>query len=510
MNRKIKIGILLSIIHASVLFANHANDSVSLMERMRERNTIRSLYFEEYTQNTALRHLRHRFSLSDFKLGYDTKKSKRPFVFQEGDGFNIVSLAASSYLTYTKGKHLWGMATFQKGKKMNIKWNSSSDIMQIYPYFTADTIGGNIDTETYAFLGGYSFDLGGGTLGIETSYRAMQEFRAIDPRPRNIVSDFTLKSGFSHALFSNYTVAAQVHTNIYKQSGSVDFYHELGASSEWLMSGFGKSFSRFGGNQSSVYYKSHAWGGQVGFIPLNGQGFYLSAEYTFRFLERILQSKNQTPINSYSQHFTDIDVGYLHKKGTMQWGVNSEWTYRNRKGKDYVVGNALAGEYKILTKLPMFIWTETGANLSLIVGKDNPSGFSWNVQPKAGFMENKGTNLHPAKRVSDRNNYVELQMNASLSNKKRLYSLSLLSGYENPSSASLEFPKALTEKYVADYLLYTFKENTANRYSLGIKPAVAFLINARLAFDMAAEYNYTRSETGNYAHRFLITTGIRF
>lgn len=510
MSKRVKLGYMLLIINTIVLFANNANDSISFIAKINERNIIQTLYFKQYTQNPALRYLRYNTSLSNFELGFDTKESKRPYLYQLGKGRNIRSLIASSYLKYAKHKQLWGAASFQKGKKLNITWNSSADIMRIYPYFTADTIGGNIDTETYAFLGGYSFNFLKGKLGLETGYRAMQEFRSIDPRPRNIVSDFTIKSAFSHTLFSSYTVALQLHSNVYKQKGNVEFYSELGSSSEWLMSGMGSSFMRFGGNQSSVYYKSYLWGGQIGIIPLKGAGFYLSTEYNRRFLERILQSRNKTPINSYLQHFTDVHLGYLHKHGMLQWGINSEWTYKNRKGKDYVVGDALAGEYKVLTKLPMFTWTQTRATLSFIIGQNNLSGLSWSIQPKAGIFKNKISNLHPAKNAHINKDYGELRMNVSWSNKKAFYCLALYGHYEKSRSASIEIPKALMKKHVVDYLLYTFDEYTAKQYSVGIKPSVAFLITAKLACNIAAEYNYRHSENDNYGHRFNITAGIRF
>lgn len=102
---------------------------------------------------------------------------------------------------------IWGNAYYHNGERKNVQWNESADYELIYPYVMADTIGGDIKSETYFFEGGYAASHGRWTFGGEFSYRALLEYRDVDPRPRNSIADLQGKAGASYQFNKRYAVA---------------------------------------------------------------------------------------------------------------------------------------------------------------------------------------------------------------------------------------------------------------------------------------------------------------
>lgn len=510
MSKKTIIWVMMLGMFSLSVYGEGCKDSISLISRIKERSNVYQLYSTKYTENPALHYLRYKTSLSDFYALLDVRNEKTSVLQHLGDGHTLVSLVASSYLKYKKNIQLWGKASYQKGIRHNVKWNSTSDIARIYPYFTADTLGGDMETETYFFSGGYAANYGWGQWGAEMNYRALHEFRAVDPRPRNIISDFTIKTGISYRLSSHYSVAMQLHTNIYKQDGNVDFYHELGGIPELLMTGLGSIFERFGANRTHIYYKGYAWGGDMTLMPQNETGIYLSGGYIRNTLERILSGLNEAPINNYNEHKYEIACGYLNVNRKNRWGVQSAVFYRKRNGKDYIIGNAAAGEFKVLEKLPMFMWEEKGGKASVIFGRETTAPFSWSIQPSVNYSENKISNLHPAKAFNDKKITSSMQLWLSWQKRKTLLSVRADAGYETHFSSSLDLPKALIKKYLLDYLAYTFEQTSANQYFWKIKPSISFMLSQKVAFNISVSYNYRHYATNNRQHAILGNVGINF
>ena len=119
-------------------------------------------------------------------------KDPAPLVREEGRGLsegqlNIGTLVRLDSLSAVRGK-----VRYVNGVKRDVLWNSSSDCSTVYPYVMADTVGGDLRKEEYAFSGGYTARRGRFHWGVEGAYRALHEYRQADPRPRNIVSDLSV------------------------------------------------------------------------------------------------------------------------------------------------------------------------------------------------------------------------------------------------------------------------------------------------------------------------------
>ena len=124
---------------------------------------------------------------------YDSQQEAR--LIEEGDGSNRAGIEAKAYVK--KGSNdIWGEAGYDFGQRRNVMLNESSDYQTVYPYVTADLVGGDLHEENYRFSGGFAHTLKGGvTIGAFAGYNALLAYRTVDPRPRNLTSDLDFAAG---------------------------------------------------------------------------------------------------------------------------------------------------------------------------------------------------------------------------------------------------------------------------------------------------------------------------
>lgn len=110
---------------------------------------------------------------------YDSQQEAR--LIEEGDGSNRAGIEAKAYVK--KGSNdIWGEAGYDFGQRRNVMLNESSDYQTVYPYVTADLVGGDLHEENYRFSGGFAHTLKGGvTLGAFAGYNALLAYRTVDP-----------------------------------------------------------------------------------------------------------------------------------------------------------------------------------------------------------------------------------------------------------------------------------------------------------------------------------------
>lgn len=139
----------------------------------------------------------------------------------------------------------------------------------------ADSIGGDLSLQEYAFTGGYSGRAGKFTWGIEGSYRAALEYRNRDPRPKNIVSDLDFAGGGSVRL-DKYVVGISVMAQIYSQDNTLDFYAPLGSAYIYTMTGLGTTSVRFGkGDVTDTNYKGYGYGARYSTASRTREGRHI-------------------------------------------------------------------------------------------------------------------------------------------------------------------------------------------------------------------------------------------
>ena len=122
--------------------------------------------FEVY-RNPALAVGRYDSSHAEVKASFINKNADQALVAQMGRAFTAGRFDASSYQWLGKHAVVWGDAGYDRRLTRDIQWNESADFMQIYPYVTADTLGGKMEREAYRFHMGYARQLNRWCYGVE-------------------------------------------------------------------------------------------------------------------------------------------------------------------------------------------------------------------------------------------------------------------------------------------------------------------------------------------------------
>ena len=133
-------------------------DTVLIQKRAYERSAVRQNFIITPYLNPALNYYRYSDSYSSLSISGDWDNESRALNAQEGDGWGGFKVAADSYVRMSDASRIWGNAYYHNGERKNVQWNESADYELIYPYVMADTIGGDIKSETYFFEGGYADD----------------------------------------------------------------------------------------------------------------------------------------------------------------------------------------------------------------------------------------------------------------------------------------------------------------------------------------------------------------
>ena len=183
----------------------HEKDTIAIAEHQNQWTKV----LDNALHNPAFMHNVYTTSLSEMYLNLNYKHANIPQQPQLGNAHTLGNATVSSYLHLNATTTVWGGASYKTGKIRNIRFNSTSDYEQLYPYVMADTIGGDLQNEQYAFYGGYAVKLKQWTFGAKINFRAEHEYRTIDPRPRGIATDLTLRVGLARA-YGNYNIGAGV------------------------------------------------------------------------------------------------------------------------------------------------------------------------------------------------------------------------------------------------------------------------------------------------------------
>ena len=228
---------------------------------------------------------------------YDSQQEAR--LIEEGDGSNRAGIEAKAYVK--KGSNdIWGEAGYDFGQRRNVMLNESSDYQTVYPYVTADLVGGDLHEENYRFSGGFAHTLKGGvTLGAFAGYNALLAYRTVDPRPRNLTSDLDFAAGMRWRWLGVALKAGK-----YKQTNVVKFYNETFQPTVYHATGLGTDYFRFRGSNTNTYYNGRNFGIQADAASALGKitdaGIHVAYDY-FGF-DKIISSLNELPMASVAEH----------------------------------------------------------------------------------------------------------------------------------------------------------------------------------------------------------------
>ena len=176
------------------------------------------------------------------EAGVDLRREDQAWLTQEGDAALQGFFRTENLHRFERSAVLMG-ASYERGVKRNVRWNETSDFTLLYPYVMADSVGGDLQREQYAFQGHYAGRSGDWTWGAGMAYRALHEYRQVDPRPRNVTSDFRV-DGTAGRILGPYALALTLSCRRYHQLQNTAFVNPKGANTTLFhMTGLGSHFA---------------------------------------------------------------------------------------------------------------------------------------------------------------------------------------------------------------------------------------------------------------------------
>lgn len=314
-------------------------------------------------KNPAVNQWRMSAGITRVGAGYSNRSEKSGDCdprFGSGDAF--WSAGADTYTKY-RSSTLWGSARYTNGKTEGMLWNETADYDIVYPYVLADSVGGDMKREVYAFAGGYADRRGRWAWGAEMSYRATLEYRDVDPRPKNVVGCLDIAVGGAFNLARDYYAGISFNFRKYKQDNDIDFKSEMGNDKIFHLTGMGTDYHRFAGTGHDTYYDGYRYGLTADFAPASGSGAFASVDISRFTFDNILSEYNKLPMASAWHNSIGVRAGWLNRPAHSYWGVAMSVTAYRRHGTENIFGDPAGGIYPQVGANAMYADNGTQASL---------------------------------------------------------------------------------------------------------------------------------------------------
>lgn len=261
----------------------------------------------------------------------------------EGDRAGGFSVQAASVHDIDSVSRVFGVASYSWQQSHGNRFVENADYDLLYPYLTVDTVGGGLRSETYFFRGGYRMRKNHIAWYAALQFRALQSYRAVDPRPKNKVADLRVDAGIGY-VGKRFTWMAFAEGGRYKQNNEIKFYSELGESQIYHLIAPGSAYTRFSGSKKESYYHGFTAGAGIAMLPLHG-GWLAMATYRHLSVTKELHDNTFIPIGRIRTHTIDATVGYTAEA----WQAVLQAGTQLRRGQQYIYGEAVNNTYTLLT-----------------------------------------------------------------------------------------------------------------------------------------------------------------
>ncbi len=437
--------------------------------------------------NPAARHNVYNCSQTSIAVSYKHRSEDNAIIAQMGNGdqMGVVNIESVSNRSNSA---LWGKARFAMGRRTNVGYCETSDFLLLFPYVMGDTVGGDLTSQTYLFGAGLMHAVGESpiALGIDANYRACLEYRQVDPRPRNTISELKVCFGASYNINKNLLA---IHSDFmrYKQTNEVKFFSELGNPITYHYTGVGTDYYRFRGNNTSAYYNGYGFGGGIG-VKQNTIGLSASADYHYSSFEKILSTLNDLPLTRSIRHLFNAQIGYVNTSSDIH-NIHLSSIYitasaDNKLGHENIFGDAANNVYAEIGYVEQYKYKKRNVSATCVVNKTF-SHNSLTLRADAGTMCEKHTYAMPRGELSFSQAQIGARIEDLISTNR--YSLFLAASASHNAAISSEINLAsvnITDASPMAYYTYMSHSNTqlAMKARLqiptNIKHGINFFVNA--------------------------------
>ena len=445
-------------------------------------------YFEKATdfafgRSAALYWFRRNYSYTELDGKIEWRDEQDAYEPAAGDGNLQGSFNVDSYLRMGEKPVVFGGAEYVTGEKKNVCWNSASDYQLLYPYVLADSVGGSLRHEQYRFYGGYARVDGRFTYGLMASYRALQEYRHTDPRPRNITGDISadISAGW---MFDRYVVGLSAGVRIYKQQQSVDTY-------------------------TSVRYRGNGWNASIAIVPENGDGWYAMACYRHIKTDYRLAMINMATLTSLQTRNTSIGVAWRKSSGKFGWVLGATGRYEHRSGEENIMGSGSSTDHQPLQGEPMYRRDAGEFQIQAILEWKGRNA-AWNLRPYAGISFDLERYAYPERKMELSHTTAGIAARHLRQNGKWLWSIEASGGFSAYTGGEFDIPEVQTDKRIYAYMSHWYSRHSENATVMGLDMRVQRKISENMAVFLSAREHLRLFEKGWKENLMQVAIGICF
>ena len=353
-------------------------------------------------RNPAINQWRMSTGLTRVDGAYTSRTDHGDVDTRLGSGEHAWSAGADTYTKY-RSSTLWGAARYLNGSVEDAVWCETADPGIVYPYLLADSVGGDMKQEKYAFSGGYADNKGRWAWGAELSYEATLAYRDVDPRPKNVVGKLDAAVGIAYAIGQSYHAGISLNFRKYKQTNDIDFKSEMGVDKIFHLTGMATHYNRFGGDALSTYYDGYRYGVSADFYPSAGQGVFASCALSRFSFDNILTGLNKLPMASAWHKSIEVECGWLQPGAHTYAGGSAHFSAYRRHGSENIFGDASAGIYPQIGSNAMYADNGTSAGAKGMWGLYFGNGSRFSAMADATWHRRVTTYVEPWRhsRVND-------------------------------------------------------------------------------------------------------------
>lgn len=337
----------------SLTMLAYAADGPSVLQRQLVAEAAATSFIAAPYSSPALRQFRLPFSYGTVEAGWRGDYASYALDPQQGSGAQMGYFAATAEAK-SGTSTLWGNASYHNGIIRDVRLNESADLALVYPYVTADEVGGDLRGERYSFGGGYSDRRGRWAWGVGLAYTAGLYYRDVDPRPRITTGLLDIDGGIALRLRGDYYVGLAAAYRKYRQTCDLTFMSELGHAKVFHLTGLGNRYERFTGVGYSNYYYGHRCLSRLSLLPVRRNGLTLDAELSRFTFDHILKDLNRLPMASVWHNELRLTAAWQHTTAATAWGLRGQVAAYRRHGSEHLFGDATTGTYPQIGSLEMY------------------------------------------------------------------------------------------------------------------------------------------------------------
>ena len=265
----------------------------------------------------------------------------------EGTQIGGFEVNARSVYDINAVSRVFGEASYTWQDCKQTQWVDNADYRLTAPYWTADTIGGDVRRETYAFYGGYRMRKNHILWHAALQFRAEQSYRMRDPRAKNKVTDLRVEASIGYQ-WNQYALSLMAYGGRYKQNNEIRFYSELGETTIYHMVNDTDPYVRFSNNNKMSYYSGYRAGVDLQLLPTTG--FMAGIRYDWFTFTKELTINTQVPIARLNTHTVSVQFGYVAQR----WRVHGTAGIEMKRGEQYLYGDNANNYYQLLLITPNY------------------------------------------------------------------------------------------------------------------------------------------------------------